>query len=296
MTTQTAINLLEIGQRGGDWRNAAEIPMPTDRAVWVRANIITEDEASASTEVEPFEGYAHYDHDWKLCKDARGMAITGFYGSEFIILEWMELAERAAIGAESEFSLSAEVDHLVCDWNPLITGYYARVTVRHTLTHVTVYETKLGPFSTSRGAFQTLGEPMLAASFAFTSEGTRRFSMEDCGRLPVSGTAEPEQDTTEPQEAPIEEHPNIGAIVDRFGVWETQTEAKSLINTIAETQRNFGALTEHDCRKVLNHLPHWAQVKWSRMKLATWLLACPPDVILGTVNETERSALLEVAA
>lgn len=132
-----------------------QYPIPKNRAVWVRANII----AWGSADVEAYEGYAKYSDrgaDW-FDIDLEG-GRSRKHASEFYVIKWMELAERAVGCPTSEQAVMARV---CCGddefrLSPGKVGFFTIVDVSHAPTGVRLVKLTNGPFASQAEALAAL--------------------------------------------------------------------------------------------------------------------------------------------
>lgn len=133
---------------------AKTTPPPTDRAIWLVANIIAVDVAFHSART--FEGYAKWSDGHWIGKD--NLALTVSLEDEVHPLEWMELKERAAIAPPDEMMVCAHVYHFDSEWRRAsgAVGFFASCMVTHEPTCVSLVDRCDGPFATQAEALDRL--------------------------------------------------------------------------------------------------------------------------------------------
>lgn len=141
------------------WRDAKTAPVPTDRAIWLRAiwlraNVITTTEAFV--DAEGFEGWVEWRNgEWI---GWNGLSVCGSLGSEVVPLDWCELAERAAKAPTWEMDLSANVYFWGGDLRRALgkVGYFSLCRLVHGPTGVVLSDRTDGPFATQQEAADRL--------------------------------------------------------------------------------------------------------------------------------------------
>jgi hypothetical protein len=127
-----------------NWRTSST---PRDRAVWIRANILYEDEFS--TTADPYEGYARWDstnNDWV---DRSGATIRREVRDCMTVLDWCELEERANNCPAEETSIAANVYHLDDEGRRETgtAGFFVLFRMWHPETGVDFVDVINGPFT-----------------------------------------------------------------------------------------------------------------------------------------------------
>lgn len=125
---------------------------PKDRPVWLVANIVTYDEGFVDAQL--FEGWAEWDKGANEWVTFDHLVIRGFFDARLHILDWQELAGRAAGAPESEIAISAAVYFWGDEWRQEqgIAGYFACFDMVHQPTHTRLANTSDGPFATQAEA------------------------------------------------------------------------------------------------------------------------------------------------
>lgn len=149
-------NILALPEIASPWQYLPFAPVPKDRGIWVKANVISEDEYS--TWVDQYEGYAQWDEASKDWKDRRGMSIKMHVEAEFHVLIWMEVEARAEHCPDAETDTMGSIYYWDDEWRREngTSGFYALLGIRHTPTWVDLKSESQGPFATRSEACEAL--------------------------------------------------------------------------------------------------------------------------------------------
>lgn len=129
-------------------------PPPTDRPIWLVANIIEVDGAFRSART--FEGWAQSREGFWIGSDNLYLG-TGV-DDEVHPLEWMELKERAALATPQELTVYAGVYYWDSEFRRENgrSGFFACCDVLHSPTHTNLSSRSEGPFATQAEALDRL--------------------------------------------------------------------------------------------------------------------------------------------